>query len=225
VEKIEKTAATVEEALDAALEELGVSEQEADVDIVQEPKGGLLGLGSKEAVVRVSLKKASEELSEDELDEQADIAADFLQDLLDKMDLDVDVEPHFVDGIMYVEIWGAEGDDEMGILIGRHGSVLDGMQELVKVIVGHRTGTRCRLVVDVEDYQKRRRSRLVSKAKDAAKRAQKSGRPEKLEPMNAFERKIVHDVISSIRGVESESEGEEPDRRVVVKKKASSPAA
>jgi len=225
VEKIEKTAATVEEALDAALEELGVSEQEADVDIVQEPKGGLLGLGSKEAVVRVSLKKASEELSEGELDEQADIAADFLQDLLDKMDLDVDVEPHFVDGIMYVEIWGAEGDDEMGILIGRHGSVLDGMQELVKVIVGHRTGTRCRLVVDVEDYQKRRRSRLVSKAKDAAKRAQKSGRPEKLEPMNAFERKIVHDVISSIRGVESESEGEEPDRRVVVKKKASSPAA
>jgi len=225
VEKIEKTAATVEEALDAALEELGVSEQEADVDIVQEPKGGLLGLGSKEAVVRVSVKKADQELSEDELDEQADIATDFLQDLLDKMDLDADVEPHFVDGIMYVEIWGAEGDDEMGILIGRHGSVLDGMQELVKVIVGHRTGTRCRLVVDVEDYQKRRRSRLVSKAKDAAKRAQRSGRPEKLEPMNAFERKIVHDVISSIRGVESESEGEEPDRRVVVKKKASSPAA
>lgn len=225
MEKIEKTAATVEEALDAALEELGVSEQEADVDIVQEPKGGLLGLGSKEAVVRVSLKKAADEISEDELDEQADIAADFLQDLLDKMDLDADVEPHFVDGIMYVEIWGAEGDDEMGILIGRHGSVLDGMQELVKVIVGHRTGTRCRLVVDVEDYQKRRRSRLVSKAKDAAKRAQRSGKPEKLEPMNAFERKIVHDVISSIRGVESESEGEEPDRRVVVKKKASSPAA
>lgn len=225
MEKIEKTAATVEEALDAALEELGVSEQEADVDIVQEPKGGLLGLGSKEAVVRVSVKKADQELSEDELDEQADIATDFLQDLLDKMDLDADVEPHFVDGIMYVEIWGAEGDDEMGILIGRHGSVLDGMQELVKVIVGHRTGTRCRLVVDVEDYQKRRRSRLVSKAKDAAKRAQRSGRPEKLEPMNAFERKIVHDVISSIRGVESESEGEEPDRRVVVKKKASSPAA
>jgi spoIIIJ-associated protein len=225
VEKIEKTAATVEEALDAALEELGVSEQEADVDIVQEPKGGLLGLGSKEAVVRVSLKKAADEISEDELDEQADIAADFLQDLLDKMDLDADVEPHFVDGIMYVEIWGAEGDDEMGILIGRHGSVLDGMQELVKVIVGHRTGTRCRLVVDVEDYQKRRRSRLVSKAKDAAKRAQRSGKPEKLEPMNAFERKIVHDVISSIRGVESESEGEEPDRRVVVRKRASSPAA
>lgn len=225
MDKIEKRAATVEEALDAALEELGVSEQEADVEILQEPKGGLLGLGSKEAVVRVSLRKVAQELTEDELDEQADIAADFLQDLLDKMDLDADVEPHFVDGTMYVEIWGAEGDDEMGILIGRHGSVLDGLQELVKVIVGHRTGTRCRLVVDVEDYQKRRRSRLVAKAKDAAKRAQRSGKPERLEPMNAFERKIVHDAISSIRGVESESEGEEPDRRVIVKKRASSPAA
>ena len=223
--KIEKGAATVEEAIDGALEELGVSEQEADVEILQEPKGGLLGLGSKEAVVRVSLRKVAQELTEDELDEQADIAADFLQDLLDKMDLDADVEPHFVDGTMYVEIWGAEGDDEMGILIGRHGSVLDGLQELVKVIVGHRTGTRCRLVVDVEDYQKRRRSRLVAKAKDAAKRAQRSGKPERLEPMNAFERKIVHDAISSIRGVESESEGEEPDRRVIVKKRASSPAA
>lgn len=225
MDKIEKRAATVEEALDAALEELGVSEQEAEVEIVQEPKGGLLGLGSKEAVVKVSLKKVAEELTEDELDEQADIATDFVQDLLDKMDLDADVEPHFVDGTMYIEIWGAEGDDEMGILIGRHGSVLDGLQELVKVIVGHRTGTRCRLVVDVEDYQKRRRSRLVAKAKDAAKRAQRSGKPERLEPMNAFERKIVHDVISSIRGVESESEGEEPDRRVVVTKRASSPAA
>lgn len=225
MDRIEKRAATVEEALDAALEELGVSEQEADVEIVQEPKGGLLGLGSREAVVTVSLKKVAEELTEDELDEQADIATDFVQDLLDKMDLDADVEPHFVDGTMYIEIWGAEGDDEMGILIGRHGSVLDGLQELVKVIVGHRTGARCRLVVDVEDYQKRRRSRLVAKAKDAAKRAQRSGKPERLEPMNAFERKIVHDVISSIRGVESESEGEEPDRRVVVAKRASSPAA
>ena len=216
--QIEKSAATVEEALEAALEELGISEQEADVEIVQEPKGGLLGLGSKGAVVRVRAKRSAEDPTEDELDDQADIAADFLQDLLEKIGLDVDVEPHFVDGIMYVEIWGAEGDDEMGILIGRHGMVLDGLQELVRVIVSHKTGSRCRLVVDVEDYQKRRRARLVSKAKDAGRRVQKSGRDEALEPMNAFERKIVHDVIAGISGVQSESEGEDPDRRVVVRK-------
>jgi spoIIIJ-associated protein len=218
VEQIEKTANTVEEALEAALEELGVSEQEAEVEIVQEPKGGLLGLGSKEAVVRVRLKRRIDEPTSDEIDEQADIATEFLQELLDKMGIDADVEAHFTDGTMYVEIWGAEGDDEMGILIGHHGQVLDGMQELVRVIVSHRTGARCRLVVDVEDYQKRRKARLVSKAKDAARQAQRSGRGESLEPMNAFERKIVHDVVAGISGVVSESEGEEPDRRVVIRK-------
>lgn len=224
MEHIEKSAATVEEALEAALEELGISEQEAIVEIVQEPKGGLLGLGSKGAVVRVRPKRDDSEPSQDEVDEQADLATEFLQDLLDKMGIDADVEPHFVDGIMYVEIWGAEGDDEMGILIGRHGSVIDGLQELVRVMVGHRMDSRCRLVVDVEDYQKRRRARLVSKAKDTARRVQKSGRDEALEPMNAFERKIVHDVVSSISGVESESEGADPERRVVIKKRASASA-
>lgn len=224
MEHIEKSAATVEEALEAALEELGISEQEAVVEIVQEPKGGLLGLGSKGAVVRVRPKHDDSEPSQDEVDEQADLATEFLQDLLDKMGIDADVEPHVVDGIMYVEIWGAEGDDEMGILIGRHGSVIDGLQELVRVMVGHRMDSRCRLVVDVEDYQKRRRARLVSKAKDTARRVQKSGRDEALEPMNAFERKIVHDVVSSISGVESESEGADPDRRVVIKKRASASA-
>ncbi len=114
MEHIEKSAGSVEEALEAALEELGISEQEADIEIVQEPKGGLLGLGSKEAVVRVRPKRDSSEPSQDEIDEQADLATEFLQDLLDKMGIDADVEPHFVDGIMYVEIWGAEGDDEMG---------------------------------------------------------------------------------------------------------------
>jgi spoIIIJ-associated protein len=218
VDQIEKTGASVEEALEEALEELGIREQEAEVEILQEPKGGLLGLGSKEAVVRVRPKREAGEPSEEELEEQADLAAEFLQDLLEKMEIDADVEPHFVDGQMYVEIWGADGDDEMGILIGRHGSVIDGLQELVRVIVGQRTESRCRVVVDVEDYQKRRRSRLVSRARDAAKRVQKSGRQERLEAMNAFERKIVHDAIAGIGGLESESEGEEPDRRVVIRK-------
>lgn len=215
---VEKRAASVEEAIEAALEELGGSEQESVIEILQEPKGGLLGLGSKEAVVRVRLKGDSGEPSHEEVEEQADAAAEFLQDLLDKMGIDADVEPHLADGVMYAEVWGAEGDDEMGILIGRHGAVIDALQELVRVVVGHKTGTRCRVTVDVEDYQKRRRARLISKAKDTAKRVQRSGRQESLEPMNAFERKIVHDVISSIGGLASESEGEDPDRRVVIRK-------
>jgi len=216
---IEKSAATVEEAVEAALEELGVSEQEADIEVVQEPKGGLLGLGSRGAVVRVRLKAAGGGPSEEELEEQAEIATEFLQGLLEKMDVDADVEPHLVDGLMYVEIWGAEDDDEMGILIGRHGAAIDALQELARVVVGNAADARCRVIVDVEDYRKRQRARLVSKAKEAARQAKRSGKPEALEPMNAFERKIVHDAVAAVGGAVSQSEGEEPDRRVVIRRK------
>lgn len=216
---VEKRAATVEEALAAALEELGLTEDQVEYEVSQQPKGGFLGMGSQEAVVVVRRKPSTEEAAEAELDEQADIAADFLEDLLEHMDLEAEVETHLEDGTMYVEIWGAGDEDEMGILIGKHGNVLDGLQELVRVHVGQRTGARCRVIVDVEDYQKRRRSRLVSKAKDAGKRVQRDGKPQRLEPMNAFERKIVHDAIAAMKGLESESEGQDPDRRVVIRQK------
>jgi spoIIIJ-associated protein len=218
--QVEKTASSVEEALEAALEELGASEQEVDVEIVQEPKGGFLGLGSQEATVVVRLKKAAgPDLTEEELDEQADVAADFLEDLLEHMDIDADVETQFVDGTMYVEIWGVEGgEDEMGILIGHHGQGLESLQELARVLITRKTGNRCRIVVDIEDYQKRRRSGLVSRVREMAGRVQKTGKSEELEPMNPFERKMVHDAVSSVGGVETISEGEEPDRRVVIRK-------
>lgn len=219
MEQVEKSAATLEEALEAALEELGISEQEAEVEIVQEPRGGFLGLGSQEAVVRVRPKRGGGEVSPEELEEQADMAADFLEELCARMGIDADVEPRLTDETMYVEIWGAEGDDEMGILIGRHGAVLESLQELVKVLVGQRTGSRCRVIVDVEDYQKRRRARLVGMAREISRRVQKSGRQEKLEPMNSYERKLVHDVVGKSKGLESESEGEEPERRVVIRRK------
>jgi spoIIIJ-associated protein len=216
VEQVEKSATSVDEAKAAALEELGLEEVDVEFEIVKEPKGGFLGLGSQEAVVIARRRKSSAETTEAELDDQADVAADFLEDLLELMDLEVEIETHLEDGTMYVEIWGSGDEDEMGILIGKHGSVLDGLQELVRVHVGQKTGARCRVIVDVEDYQKRRRSRLVSKAKDAGKRVQKSGKPERLEPMNAFERKIVHDAVAAMKGLESESEGQDPDRRVVI---------
>lgn len=219
MDQVEKKAATVEEALEAALEEIGLSEQEVDYEVVQEAKGGFLGMGSQEALVRVRKKRSAEEVEEAELDEQADIAADFLEDLLEHMELEAEVETHLDDGTMYVEIWGLGDEDEMGILIGKHGNVLDGLQELVRVHVGQKTAARCRVIVDVEDYQKRRRARLVSKAKDAGKRVQRDGQPQRLEPMNAFERKVVHDAVAAMKGLESESEGQDPDRRVVIRKK------
>lgn len=218
--EVEKTAASVEEAVLAALTEMGLTEQEVDVEVLQEPKKGVLGIGAQEATVRVRPKRASgADLTEEDLDEQADVAAEFIEGLLDAMDIDADVETSYEHERMYVEIWAPEGDqDEMGILIGHHGAVLEALQELTRIVVAQSTGQRCRVTVDIEDYQKRKRSRLVATAKDVARRVAKSGESEGLESMNAYDRKIVHDVITVINGVDSASEGEDPDRYVVVSK-------
>jgi spoIIIJ-associated protein len=213
---VERSAASVEEAVEAALDELGVSEQEAQVQILQEPQKGILGIGGQRAVVRVTVRE--EEAEGPEVEEQADLAEDFIRGLLEAMELDAEVDSGYVDGVMYVDVFGGEDPDAMGLLIGRHGQTLDALQELVRSAVQRTTASRCRVMVDVEDYRKRRRSQLVQRARSLAAKVKRSGRPEHMEPMNAYERKIVHDTVTEIDGVESGSEGEEPERRVVLRR-------
>ena len=220
--EVERSAGSVEEAVEAALEELGISEQEAEVEIVQEPRGGFLGVGSQDAVVRVKERPGpgtGEEIAtEGQLAQQGEVAADFLEGLFEAMGLDADVEPTAADGGLYVDVWGAESSEDMGILIGKHGQTLDALQDVVRGVVQRHLQERCRVIVDVEDYRKRRRSQLVSRAEGVARRVVKTGRPERLEPMTALERKAVHDAVARIGGVETASEGQEPDRRVVIRK-------
>jgi spoIIIJ-associated protein len=218
----EKRAPSVEEAVEAALHELGVSEQEARIDVLQEPRSGVLGIGSHEAVVRVSVNtpdsvKSSDPDSED-LEEQADTAADFLEELVGHMGIDAVAEPTLHHDHMYVDLVGEDADD-MALLIGRHGQTLDAIQELTRMVVGRRLDERVRVIVDVEDYRKRREERLEEKAGEAAERVLRTGTEEVLEPMNPFERKIVHDAVSEIDGVESSSRGEDPDRSVVIRRR------
>ena len=219
--EVEKSAASVEEAVESALAELGLSEQEATIQILQEPKSGFLGLNPSPAIVRV--REATSSAVSGELDEateeQGELAAEFLEGLLDAMDLDAEVEISAEDGVLYVELWGIEGSDGMGLLIGRHGRTLDALQELVRASVQRRTGERCQVTVDVEDYRKRRRSQVSRRAMDVARRVRKTGRAESLEPMPAIERKVVHDVVAEVGGLETVSEGDEPNRHVVVKPK------
>jgi spoIIIJ-associated protein len=236
VEEVERSAPSVEEAIEAALAELGATEQEVAVQILQEPRGGFLGVGGQEAVVRVRVRARREEASEEDLEEQAEIAADFVEGLLSRMGLVADVEQGVDDGTMYLNVVGRESGDEdggdedggdedggdedeedMGLLIGRHGQTLEAVQELTRVVVSHRTGLRCRVIVDVEDYKKRQRARLASKAREVAKRVARTGREEALDPMNPYERKVVHDAVAEVSGVESSSRGEDPDRRVVIR--------
>ena len=115
-------------------------------------------------------------------------------------------------------MWGEEGDDTLGVLIGRRGATLDGLQELVRSVVQRQTEERCHVQVDVEDYRKRRRSQVVSRAREVAGKVQRTGEDMAMEPMSSYERKIVHDTVADIDGLATASEGEEPNRRVVVRR-------
>jgi spoIIIJ-associated protein len=151
-----------------------------------------------------------------ELEEQADAIADFVEELLERMGIDAIAEPSTHRGHVYVDI--VEGpEDDMALLIGRHGQTLDAIQELARTAVGRRLDDRIRVLVDVGDYRKRQEERLVEHAREVAERVQTSGAEERFDPMNAYERKLVHDVVAEFDGLESVSEGADPDRFVVVR--------
>ena len=151
-----------------------------------------------------------------DIEEQADAVADFVEELLGKMDIDAIAEPMEAGGRVYVDILDGDPED-MSLLIGRHGQTLDAIQELSRQVVGHRLDQRIKVLVDVEDYRKRRAERIVERAQAAAEAALDSGSEQELEPMDALERKIAHDAVAEIEGVSTESRGEDPDRYVVVR--------
>jgi len=231
--EVERTAATVDEAVGSALEELGIERDQARIDVIQEPKAGVLGVGGREAIVRVSESEAEAEpevadveeregsgvraAGLEDLEEQADAVADFIDELLAKMDIDAIAEPNPRGTHMYVDIVDGPEDD-MSLLIGRHGQTLDAIQELARMAVGRHLDQRIRVIVDVEDYRKRREARLEERAREVAERVASEGGEEELEPMNPYERKLVHDAVADVSGVETSSRGVEPNRFVVIRK-------
>ncbi|MBU6264089.1 MAG: single-stranded DNA-binding protein [Actinomycetales bacterium] len=145
------------------------------------------------------------------LEEEGDIAADYLEALLDIADLDGDIDIDVENNRASVAIVGAKLDN----LVGRDGEVLDALQELTRLAVQSSTGDRSRLMLDIGGFRENRRTDLKALADEKAAEAKASGAPIKLSPMNAFERKIVHDRIQEL-GLSSESEGEDPNRFVVI---------
>ena len=144
--------------------------------------------------------------------EEGDIAADYLERLLDIIDYDGDIDLDVENDRAVVAIIGSD----LQSLVGNRGETLDALQELTRLAVAQKTGTRSRLMLDVSGHRQARRTELTGLATDTATRVLESGEAARLTPMNPFERKVVHDAISAIDGVHSESEGEEPNRRVVV---------
>jgi spoIIIJ-associated protein len=150
--------------------------------------------------------------TDDLLVREGDVAGDYLERLLDILDVDGDIDLDVEGDRASVAIVGGDLKD----LVGSDGAVLEALQELTRLAVAQSTGVRSRLMLDISGFRARRRSDLTSLAAETARRVAGSGQPERLSAMNPFERKVVHDVIAGVAGVRSESEGEEPNRRVVV---------
>jgi spoIIIJ-associated protein len=147
---------------------------------------------------------------------ESEIAADYVEGLLDILDYDGDIDELINQGRPVVEVVGGR----LQSLVGQRGATLEALQELTRLAVFRQTGTPSRLLLDVGGYRANRRKELAAVAKNAAEKVKEYGEAVKLEPMSAFERKCVHDVINALTGVESESEGVEPSRRIVVRPSA-----
>lgn len=235
--------ATVDDAITDAMTHLGLDPTEerdlVEIEVLEEPRGGLLGIGSHEAIVRVTradeagpaeaggaqagptdVQRSPASTSAPDLEEQADLVADFIEDMLGFMDIDAVAEPNEHRGQMYVDIVDGPEDD-LKLLIGRQGQTLDAIQELVRTVVSRRTDQRVRVVVDVEGFRKRHDDRIAEAALAAAEEVARTGQERELDPMNPYERKLAHDAVASVDGVESGSRGVEPERYVVISPLAS----
>jgi spoIIIJ-associated protein len=146
-----------------------------------------------------------------DLEMEGEIAADYIEGLLDVADLDGDIDMDVEGDRAVVSVVGATLDE----LVGRRGEVLEALQELTRLAVHQQTGNRTRMMLDVGGYRQRRRTELAEAGHNAAEEVRRTGQPKRLWPMNPFERKVVHDAVAAA-GLRSESEGEEPERRVVV---------
>jgi spoIIIJ-associated protein len=216
---VEAIGTTVDEAIDAVLDELDLDEQDAEIEVFR-PSKGRLGTAAEEPVrVRARAREvidledegADEEIVSDE--EKIDVARSFCVGMLDAFELRGEAEAWVDDdGMLRVEI---EGDD-LGILIGRKGKTLQSLAELVRTVVQRQTGARTRLFVDVQGYRASRREALVKYATGLARRVVETGVEVALEPMTAGDRKVVHDTVNRVAGAQTLSEGEEPRRYVVI---------
>ncbi|MET9019348.1 R3H domain-containing nucleic acid-binding protein [Actinopolymorpha sp. NPDC004070] len=145
------------------------------------------------------------------LEAEGDVAADYLEELLDIADIDGDIDLDVEGDRAMVAIVGGD----LNLLVGQDGEVLEALQELTRLAVYRETGERSRLMLDVGGYRAQRRTDLVALAEKVVEEVRASGEPVRMAPMTPFERKIVHDAVAA-KGLTSESEGEEPERRVVV---------
>ncbi len=223
---VEKTGKTVEEAVALALKELQVTEHDVTVEVLEQPKSGFLGLiGARPAKVAVTLIKKEETAVEEKITVETEEAAPvtgedpiavgkaFLMDVFAKMNLTVTIEIEEKEEVILFDLKG----NDLGILIGRHGQTLDALQYLTNLAANKNAGEgRKRIVLDVEEYRKRREETLVRLAQRLANKVKRRNQRIVLEPMSRHERKIIHMALQDDPQIATYSEGEEPYRKIVI---------
>ena len=203
MEFIEISAKTVNDAITAACQKFTVTSDKLEYTVVDEGSSGFLGIGARPAVIKAKVKASIE-----------DKAKDFLKEVFDAMNLVVVVNVKYDEDNRNMEI--ELSGDEMGVLIGKRGQTLDSLQYLVSLVVNKDVDEYIRVKVDTEDYRKRRKETLENLAKNIAYKVKRTKRAVSLEPMNPYERRIIHSALQNDKYVTTHSEGEEPFRRVVV---------
>lgn len=203
MEYVEFSAKTVDDAITEACTKLAVTSDKLDYVVLEEGSSGFLGIGAKAAVIKAKTKSTV-----------IDIAKTFLQDVFEAMDMPVAVDIKYDDkeSTMNIDLKG----EEMGILIGKRGQTLDSLQYLLSLVVNREKDQYIRVKLDTENYRQRRQDTLENLARNISFKVKKSKRAVSLEPMNPYERRVIHSALQNDKYVSTHSEGEEPFRRVVV---------
>mgnify|MGYP002516250604 CR=1 FL=1 len=203
MEFTEVSAKTVDDAITEACQKFSVTSDKLEYEVIEEGSAGFLGIGFKAAVIKARVKSSI-----------TDIARAFLNDVFEAMNLTVviDIKYDELEHFMDIDLSG----DEMGILIGKRGQTLDSLQYLTSLVVNKDVDNYIRVKVDTENYRKRRKDTLENLAKNIAFKVKRTKRPVSLEPMNPYERRIIHSALQNDRYVVTHSEGDEPCRKVVV---------
>lgn len=200
---IEVSAKTLDDAITEASIQLGTTSDNIQYEVIDKGSSGFLGIGSKEAKIKVWIKTTPVEE-----------AKDFLKKVFKAMNLEVEILVDTDENYSYLDI-DLKGED-MGVLIGKRGQTLDSLQSLVSLVVNKNSENYIRVKLDTENYRKRRKDTLENLARNIAYKVKKTRKVVSLEPMNPYERRIIHSALQNDKFVATHSEGEEPFRHVVV---------
>mgnify|MGYP001026778925 FL=1 len=235
----EFSAKTVDDAITAACQDFFVTSDKLDYEVLEEGSSGFLGIGAKPALIKARVKEDKEIVKESvkepvkevlkeekksvketakvssvDAREVEEAAKKFLGEVFDAMEMEVIVDAKYDDAEKALDV-DMRGE-EIGILIGKRGQTLDSLQYLVSLVVNRGQADYIRVKLDTENYRQRRKETLENLAKNIAYKVKRTKRPVSLEPMNPYERRIIHSALQNDRYVTTHSEGEEPFRRVVV---------